>query len=136
MRQSDACFVPGDTLLSWWSTIARPCSSTSLTLKLQCASNGPQYIQHGGEPALELKVLRLDCLLLFHEGLQLAIGLSRLKVLYPLFQRLNLLLRPLSDGALGLAVVGALLLELCLCELPDALLARGRGRGGVGLLAT
>lgn len=87
-------------------------SGVGLTIEALGCSNGLQQSVDGLQAALEVVVLGLDGVSGADDVLQLLEGLLALQLLDTALQSLNLVLGPLANGALGFAVVRALLGQL------------------------
>lgn len=87
-------------------------SGVGLTIEALGCSNGLQQSVDGLQAALEVVVLGLDGVSGADNVLQLLEGLLALQLLDTALQSLNLVLGPLANGALGFAVVRALLGQL------------------------
>jgi hypothetical protein len=83
------------------------------------AHNGLDNAQDALQPLPDIRILRLHRLFLPQHDLQVMVRLLALQVPYPLIEPVNLVLSPLPNSALGLAVVCALPGELFGGEVGD-----------------
>jgi hypothetical protein len=87
---------------------------------LSTGNEALEGLHEAGQLPLHVLVLLLNGLLLADDNLQVIVRLAALQLEYAGVQPVNLKLRPLPDGALGLAVVCSLALELFGSEVRDA----------------
>ena len=83
-----------------------------VTIRALRAQNRLQESQRGRKASSNLIVFKLDGFFLPNDGLKLLVRLLRRQFLHPSLQRLDLVSGALSDGPLGLSIIGPLFGQL------------------------